>query len=1066
MKIDSSVYLEFLVDNGNFKLALSKQKAPLGAKLYEGGCNFKVFSPAAKEVYLCLFNEYEEEIQRIQLKERVGPYWCGFVEGVQKGQYYGYRVVGQNDPMSGNVFDISKLLIDPYARLLNRPQEWNYEIYKGDSQKMISKCVVTDDSFDWEGVEKPHLSDSDYIIYETHVRGYTMLNPDVPAHLRGTYLGMCEPAVIKHLKDIGITAVQFMPVHAHMDESRLVDLKLCNYWGYNSISFFAPEPRYASDPLNAINEFKTMVKTLHRNGIAVILDVVYNHTAEGGFGGPSISFRGFENKNFYQYEKDQHGNKIYNHYCNHTGCGNSVNVDDPNVLKLVIDSLRYWYKEMQVDGFRFDLATTLAREEAANGYNVFSAFFKTIHQDEILEDALLIAEPWDVGGFGYRVGQFPRDWKELNDRYRDTIRSFWRGDEGKMADFATRLLGSRDFYPKTLRSIHSSVNFITYHDGFTLHDLVSYNYRHNEANAENNSDGHSNNLSYNYGEEGPTANVKINFIREQQKRNMLATLMLSQGIPHFVAGDEMGRTQLGNNNAYCQDNRISWVNWELSDEDRDLAKFTGLLNRIRLESTVFRELKLHDDRYFGTLPVEHEVAWYHADGHELTESDWNNPNSKLFTLDIGDLNGTGERWLVLFNASSYDIGYHLPRPGKGMKWNARLDTSEPDGVPFELTSQSKDLLGLTKAHSVKIINQIVDPNPAKKPSYVHRPGTKIRMGINGFGRIGRSVLRAALLRDDVEIVGINDPLAGDAHGNVTQQGVEYLAYLLKYDSTHGILYADVEVYNNKIILNGRPIRITAQKDPAKLCWYEIGVSVVIEATGLFLSTSKACAHVDAGAYKVVITGPVKDETPMFVMGVNENTYQGDDVVSNASCTTNALAPIVKIIQDHYGIESALMTTVHSYTASQKTVDGPSAKDWRGGRGAAQNIIPSTTGAAKAVGKVVPELDGKITGISMRVPTADVSLVDVTINLSTAADYEQICETIRKEAEGAYKGIVAYVDDAVVSSDILGGTAISYFDAQAGLSVNDKLVKLVAWYDNEVGYSNKVLDLAKHVILHP
>ncbi|MBQ8977176.1 MAG: type I glyceraldehyde-3-phosphate dehydrogenase [Succinivibrionaceae bacterium] len=340
------------------------------------------------------------------------------------------------------------------------------------------------------------------------------------------------------------------------------------------------------------------------------------------------------------------------------------------------------------------------------------------------------------------------------------------------------------------------------------------------------------------------------------------------------------------------------------------------------------------------------------------------------------------------------------------------------------------------------------------------------MGINGFGRIGRSVLRAALLRDDVEIVGINDPLAGDAQGNVTQQGVEYLAYLLKYDSTHGILDADVEVYNNKIILNGRPIRITAQKDPAKLCWYEIGVSVVIEATGLFLSTSKAFAHVDAGAYKVVITGPVKDETPMFVMGVNENTYQGDEVVSNASCTTNALAPIVKIIQDHYGIESALMTTVHSYTASQKTVDGPSAKDWRGGRGAAQNIIPSTTGAAKAVGKVVPELDGKITGISMRVPTPDVSLVDVTINLSTAADYEQICETIRKEAEGAYKGIVAYVDDAVVSSDILGGTAISYFDAQAGLSVNDKLVKLVAWYDNEVGYSNKVLDLAKHVILHP
>lgn len=1048
-----------------FKLSLSKKYSPLGTKLYADGCNFKVHAPAAKEVYLCLFDEDENEIQRVQLLEREGPNWCGFLEGVKKGQLYGYRVVGQNEPYSGNIFDISKLLIDPYAKLLNRPQMWNYDIYKGDSQSMISKCVVTDDDFDWEGVDKPELDESQYIIYETHVRGYTKLNPDVPAEIRGTYLGMCEPCVIEHLKSIGVTAVQFLPVHAHMDESRLVDLNLCNYWGYNSINFFAPEPRYASDPLNAVNEFKTMVKTLHKNGIAVILDVVYNHTAEGGFGGPAISFRGFDNKNFYQFDKDSHGNKIYSHYSNHTGCGNSVNVDNPNVLRLVLDSLRYWYQEMQVDGFRFDLATTLAREEAANGYTLYAAFFKAIYQDPTLEHALMIAEPWDIGGFGYRVGQFPRRWKELNDRYRDTIRSFWRGDDGKMADFATRLLGSRDLYPKTLRSIHSSVNFITYHDGFTLHDLVSYNNRHNEANAENNSDGHSNNLSYNYGEEGPTANVKINFIREQQKRNMLATLMLSQGIPHFVAGDEMGRTQLGNNNAYCQDNRISWVNWELSDEDRDLAKFTGLLNRIRLESTVFRNLKLHDDRYFGILPVEHEVAWYHADGHELTEADWNNPQSKLFTLDIGDLKGTGERWLVLFNASSYDIGYHLPRPGKGMKWDARLDTSMPDGVPFALTAQSKDLMGLTKAHSVKIIKQIVDPDPQEKPVYVHRKGTKIRVGINGFGRIGRCVMRAALERDDLEIVGINDLMAGDANGNVTQKGVEYLAYMLKYDSTHGILNADIQVQGTKLLINGRPVRVTACREPSQLRWYEIGVSVVVEATGLFLTTEKASAHIDAGAYKVVMTGPAKDNTQMYVMGVNHEAYNGDDIVSNASCTTNALAPIVKIIQDHYGIESALMTTVHSYTATQKIVDGPSAKDWRGGRGAAQNIIPSTTGAAKAVAKVIPELENRITGISMRVPTADVSLVDVTINLSKGASYEDICRTIREESENRYKGIVSYIDDAVVSSDVLGGTAISYFDAQAGLSINDHLVKLVSWYDNEVGYSNKVLDLAKYVILN-
>ena len=1053
------------MSKAQFKVSLSKRNSPLGATLDEKGCNFKVFSPAAKEVFLCLFDDQEKEIQRIQLLERDGPYWCGYIEGIKKGQLYGYRVSGQNDPHSGNVFDISKLLIDPYAKLLNRPQIWNYEIYKGDSQDMISKSVVTDDAFDWENVSKPDYDESQIIIYETHVRGYTKLNQAVPEKLRGTYLGMCEPCVIEHLKQIGITAIQFLPIHAHMDESRLVDLKLCNYWGYNSISFFAPEPRYASDPLNAVNEFKTMVKTLHQNGIAVILDVVYNHTAEGGHGGPSISFRGLDNKNFYQFDKDPHGNKIYTHYSNHTGCGNSVNVDDPNVLMLVLDSLRYWYTEMQVDGFRFDLATTLARDEISNGYNVNGSFFRAIYQDPILSKALLIAEPWDIGGYGYRVGQFPIQWKELNDRYRDTIRSFWKGDEGKMADFATRILGSRDLYPKTLRSIHSSVNFITYHDGFTLHDLVSYNGRHNEANAENNADGHSNNLSYNYGEEGPTANVKINYIREQQKRNMLTTLMLSQGIPHFVAGDEMGRTQLGNNNAYCQDNRISWVNWDLSDEDLDLAKFTGLLNRIRLESTVFRNLKLADDRYYGTLPVQHEVAWYHADGHELTEADWNNPNSKLFTLDIGDLKGTGERWLVLFNASSYDIGYHLPRAGKGMKWEARLDTSQPDGVPFSLTSQSKDLMGLTKAHSVKVIHQIIDPDPIVKPTYSHRKGTKIRMGINGFGRIGRSVFRAALERNDLEIVGINDPLAGDANGNVTVQGVEYLAYLLKYDSTHGILDAEIKVHGNKIIVNGRPIRITAYKDPSELRWFEIGAVVVIESTGLFLTNNKAGTHLDAGAYKVVITGPVKDDTPMYVMGVNENTYQGDEIVSNASCTTNALAPIMKIINEHYGVESALMTTVHSYTATQKTVDGPSSKDWRGGRGAAQNIIPSTTGAAKAVAKVIPELEGKITGISMRVPTADVSLVDVTINLKKAASYEAICKTIKSEAETNYKGIVSYVDDQVVSSDLLGGTAISYFDEKAGLSINDHFVKLVAWYDNEVGYSNKVLDLAKFITLH-
>ncbi len=1051
------------MSNAAFELLPSKQGAPQGAFLDEEGCNFIVSSPEATEVFLCLFDQAEKEICRFSVVERLGPYWCCYVKGVKAGQLYGYRTNGSNNPSAGNVFDPSKLLIDPYAKMLSRPQKWSYERYCNDNEALISKSVVVDGAFDWEGVTKPAVNERNAVIYETHVRGYTKLNRKVPEHLRGTYLGMCEPCVIEHLKGLGITAVQFMPVHAHMDESRLVDIKLSNYWGYNTINFFSPEPSYASDPLNAVNEFKQMVKTLHQNGIAVILDVVYNHTAEGGFGGPIISFRGLDNKNFYMYERNEHGHRMYNAYSNCSGCGNTVNVDSPEVLKLVIDSLRYWAVEMQVDGFRFDLATSLAREESANGYTPNAAFFKVISVDPVLSRCLLIAEPWDIGGYGYRVGQFPNTWKELNDHYRDTIRSFWKGDDGRMAEFATRILGSRDLYPKTLRSIHSSVNFISYHDGFTLHDIVSYNERHNEANCEGNRDGHGQNLSYNYGEEGPTANVRINSMRELQKRNMLTTLMLSQGIPHIVAGDEMGRSQMGNNNAYCQDNRISWVNWDLSDDDKDLLKFTSKLIRLRLGSTLFTSLKLPDDNYYGKIKPEHQVLWYHADGHQLTADDWNNPQSRLFTLDIGDISNKGERWLVLFNASRYDIGFHLPVPGYGMLWEAVLDSAEPDGQPYDMASRHLDLMSLTKAHSIKVLRQIVNENPEVTKQYRHHPGTKIRIGINGFGRVGRSLLREALLRSDVEICGINDPAAGDGSGNVRREGVEYLAYLFAHDSTHGSVDHRIEINGSNLVINGRAVRVTARHYPSEINWGEIGAEVVIEASGRFNNQTLAAGHMKAGAIKVIIADTPEDDTPLFMMGINEKTYAGADVMSCGSSAANCLVPLLTLLDSRFGVVSASATTVQSYSAAQKTVDGPSQDNWRMGRGAAQNIVPSGSDLSHALDLIMPDSEIRFGAVSVTVPTADVSLLDLTVNLKTDATYEEISGAVAVASEDAMKGLVRFVKDPVVSSDFLGEKTPCCFDDQAGTHVGHRLFKLIAWYDNEMGFASRLLDLSAFIM---
>lgn len=669
---------------------------PFGVMPDEQGCNFVLWAPDAEFVDLCLFDDKEQETTRIRLRERRGHIWYGYVQGVKVGALYGYRVHGPNLPEQGHLFDAQKLLLDPYAKALSRHLEWNEALYQGDSQRMLPKAVVWQDEFDWEGVESPRYSDAETILYELHVKGFTKLHPEVSEPLRGTYLGLCQPPVIRHLQELGITTVQLMPVASFMSEPRLTQLSLTNYWGYNPVCFMAPEPRYAVS--NAVTEFKTMVRELHRAGIEVILDVVFNHTAEGGQGGPMLSYKGLDNRSYYCFDNGGYG-PDFSRYSNMTGCGNTFNVDHPNGLRLVMDSLRYWVSEMHVDGFRFDLAVTLARE--GGDFDPYGGFCKALMQDPVLRNVKLISEPWDIGPFGYRLGQFSTQWRELNDRYRDTIRSFWRGDMGKMAEFATRILGSRDIFPKSLRTIHSSVNFVCYHDGFTLEDTVSYEQRHNQANTEDNRDGHGHNLSKNYGVEGPTLDSHITGMRQQQKRNMLMTLLLSQGMPHLLGGDEMGRSQIGNNNAYCQDNRISWVNWQLSNDDEALLAFTKQIIHIRRTASAFTELHLADDRYFGSRAKPDSVHWYHPDGSELTEADWNAPSAQALVMEI--IGGESEEhWLVLFNASGYDIHFRLPEAEQNDNWEQVIDTAPHDGKRL-LLDDLQQLVVVCSAHSMKLL---------------------------------------------------------------------------------------------------------------------------------------------------------------------------------------------------------------------------------------------------------------------------------------------------------------------------------------------------------------------------
>jgi len=678
--------------------ASSGQFLPLGAVLDGDGCHFSVYSLGAYRVELCLFDNQENEIARYPLEVKQGTLWSTYIHKVKAGQLYGYRVYGDYQPENGLLFNEKNLLIDPYARALNRVQHTFSQIQSEFNDSQTVKSVVVDNTFDWQNIKKPKMKNYERILYEVHVKGFSKLNKKIPLKKRGKYLGLSHPESIKHYKKLGITSLQIMPIFSFLSENRLKSLGLTNYWGYNPINFFAPDCRYAeSDP---VNEFKTMVRELHAEGIEVILDVVYNHTAEAGEGGLIVSLKGFDNRNYYTFEKEVGGNHLnYRYYSNHSGCGNTVNVNYPWALKLTLDSLRYWVTEMQVDGFRFDLAVTLARE--LHGFNEQSAFFKALLQDPILCEVKLIAEPWDIGPGGYRLGGFPSNWLECNDRYRDTMRSFWRGDTGNIADVATRLLGSRDMFAKRYRSNSTSVNYICYHDGFTLDDLVSYNNRHNEKNGENNRDGHGHNLSANYGFEGPTDNERINRLRQQQKRNMITTLFLSQGTPHFLAGDEMGHSQLGNNNAYCQDNELTWLSWDLTENDQKLFDFTDKIIKLRQESKLFGSVALIDDCISG-CDNRDLVKWYHPDGYLMENSDWHATNSQAIAVEFREAKHTGEHWFLILNGSSYQITSNVPKLLFGLTWRVKVDTACSTG---ELVAQRQFVKGSVQvcAHSMMLL---------------------------------------------------------------------------------------------------------------------------------------------------------------------------------------------------------------------------------------------------------------------------------------------------------------------------------------------------------------------------
>lgn len=642
---------------------------PQGATLFDDGCNFAVYAPDAKSVILCFFHaDTEEPLAEIHLPEKSGDIWHGYISNVDEGQLYGYRV----ERGEGQLHEVStnKLLIDPYAKKLSRAVNWDERQYKGDSQFMVPKGVVLDpSSYSAIATSSIRYPANKRIVYEAHVKGLTKRHPEVPEEHRGKFLGACHPSVIEHIKRLGVTTIQFMPMCAFMPEPFITDKGLTNYWGYNPINFFAPEPRYANK--DALAEIKQMVSAYHNAGIEVIVDVVFNHTAESGKGGPILSFKGLCPYQAYLLEQNKKGDLEYS---NHSGCGNTIHTSHPYMMTLILDAMRYWVSVIGVDGFRFDLAVCLGREPQQ--YNRYAGLIRAIGQDPQLKDKVLLAEPWDIGPGGYQVGNFPTPWLEVNDKYRDTVRAFWRGDEGLAPDFATRLMGSRDIYHKGYRHISTSVNHITYHDGFTLHDLVSYAERHNEANLEENRDGHGHNLSANYGAEGETKDKKVLSLRERQKRNLFATLIFSQGTPHVLGGDELSRTQNGNNNAYCQDNPISWLDWELNKRKQDFLSFCQYVIKLRHSSSLLSEIKLDDDPYSLSCNVN-QINWFKPDGSDKESEDWNASHNKAFGVEIRGKATSAqspEHWFLCFNASDNDVRFHLPSLSPRGGWTLRLDT--------------------------------------------------------------------------------------------------------------------------------------------------------------------------------------------------------------------------------------------------------------------------------------------------------------------------------------------------------------------------------------------------------
>ena len=693
---------------------------PLGATFDGNGTNFALFSEGAERVELCLFSEDGEET-RVEIIEVDAFVWHAYLPQIGPGQRYGYRVHGPHDPANGLRFNPNKLLLDPYAKAVSGEVEWGQPVFgyqfgdpdtrnDEDSAAHQMMGVVVNPFFDWAGDRQPKTPYASSFIYEGHVKGLTQLHPDIPEEIRGTYSGIGHPAMIDHLQRLGVTAIELMPVHQFVNDSTLQEKGLSNYWGYNTIAFFAPQNTYAStdDLGNQVQEFKAMVKSLHAAGIEVILDVVYNHTAEGNHMGPTLSMRGIDNAAYYRLEDDD---KRY--YTDYTGTGNSLNVGHPHTLQLIMDSLRYWVLEMHVDGFRFDLAATLAREF----YDVdrLATFFELVQQDPVVSQVKLIAEPWDIGPGGYQVGNFPPQWTEWNGKYRDTVRDFWRGEPQALGEFASRLTGSADLYEHSARRPVASINFVTAHDGFTLRDLVSYNDKHNDANGEDGNDGESHNRSFNFGIEGPTDDPEVLTLRARQQRNFIATLMLSQGVPMLLHGDELGRTQQGNNNGYAQDNELTWMHWD--EADHPLVEFTAAVARLRKEHPTFRRRRFFDGR-----PVRREkgqglpdIVWLRPDGTEMQPEDWDSGFGRAVGVFLNG-NGIRERdrrgepivdkhFVILFNASDEMIEFHLPDLDFSPKWDVIIDTAGEltdtrPILPGEHVDLQKRSLIVLREHSV------------------------------------------------------------------------------------------------------------------------------------------------------------------------------------------------------------------------------------------------------------------------------------------------------------------------------------------------------------------------------